>query len=207
MSLESLIIVNHSGYLEAVENLVNHLVLQRLRQFHLVHVHIDPSAALSTSFEFLELLSDRSSDISDLKLHLMDFTTTSLTQILPAFPCLEKLRLVLGADGGLWGPPNAGQLLAFLARNPSNRHPALKEFILESEECDDVIWIEFLQMHLDNDTTLRLFHLHLWCDPPDILPDVERFLARGLDVSVRYQPPPQNSNPTPWQGIEDEEEE
>jgi hypothetical protein len=205
-SLESLIIVNHYTSFEVFEHLVDQLVMPQLCQFHVTSLNSNSAPAISTT-AFLERLGDRSSLISDLHLDPPDFdTTASLMRGLQLFPSLERLSLVLWTPDNQWTPSqlNAAELLEILSPDAeaSNPCPALKKLILESEEFADEIWMNFLQMHLDHSTSLRGFHLHAWShDPPDIIPDVESFLARGLDVSLRYTPLSTSASPTPWQGI------
>ncbi|KAJ7898507.1 hypothetical protein B0H13DRAFT_2031678 [Mycena leptocephala] len=147
-----------------------------------------------TSFEVFEHLVDQLVMPQLCQFHVTSLNSNSAPAIsTTAFlePSLMRgLQLFpLWTPDNQWTPSqlNAAELLEILSPDAeaSNPCPALKKLILESE-----------------DTSLRGFHLHAWShDPPDIIPDVESFLARGLDVSLRYTPLSTSASPTPWQGI------
>jgi hypothetical protein len=99
---------------------------------------------------------------------------------------------------------NAVELLRILTPDTSspNPCPTLIELQTESEWFADEIWMTFLQKHLDYGTNLRRFWLHFQCDPPDILPDIQSFATRGLDVALKYGPVDKVLPVSPWEGIE-----
>ncbi|KAF8197826.1 hypothetical protein K438DRAFT_1672658 [Mycena galopus ATCC 62051] len=204
-SLESLVIFNDIPSLEVFRYLLDLLVMPLLSRFHLFnHLHLDfDEDRPVVTIEFLERFAARSPVISDLYLDLSDLHTTPFMRILHPFPCLESLRLVLWTPDSWWTSAqlDTAELLGTLTPG-SSPCPALKDLIVETDEFADDIWVNFLQMHLDHRTSLRKFNLHCWRDPPKIMPDVERFLAGGLAVSLEYTAFGEDVQPTPWQGIE-----
>ncbi|KAF8207900.1 hypothetical protein K438DRAFT_1814570, partial [Mycena galopus ATCC 62051] len=172
--LESLVIFNDvpslevSRYLLQVDLLVMPL-LGRFHLFNLLQLATDEDRPVFT-IEFLERFAARSSVIFDLYLDL--------------------LRLVLWTTNNLWTSSqlDTPELLGILTLDSkgSSPRPGLKDLILEADAFADDIWVNFLQMHLDHRTSLRKFNLHCWRDLPKIMPNVERFLAGGLAVSLGY---------------------
>ncbi|KAF7357969.1 hypothetical protein MVEN_00843700 [Mycena venus] len=199
-SLESLVIIDKSHSFDVFGNLVGHFTIPRLAVFSVeIHTTGTPSDML-----FLEHLARHSPLISDLTLDISNFTMASLVSTLPLFSCLAKLSLLLSWDSD---DEVATKLLTSLTPNSSapNPCPALQELFIESRGLTDPIWSKFLQSHLDCRTSLRQLHLQFWCDPPDIIPDVERFLTRGLNVSLMYCPVKKSlkrGRVTPWDGVE-----
>ncbi|KAF7364940.1 hypothetical protein MVEN_00364600 [Mycena venus] len=199
-SLESLTMNNYSNSSEVLEKLVDQLIMPQLSKFYMINFH--PSASLHMSgFVSLERLADRSPLISDLSLELSDITTSSLVSVLQRLPCLETVGLIIG---DFTEQPTAADLTRTLTPDADALHlcPALRHFTLECRGFADDIWVNFLQMNLDYNTSLRRVYFHFWSPPPETVPDVEPFLARGLDVTVKYIPVDERAEPTPWQGIE-----
>ncbi|KAJ6530267.1 hypothetical protein B0H19DRAFT_1273924 [Mycena capillaripes] len=204
-SLASLIILDYSFHFKALENLVDQLVMPRLRQFHLKNsYHI--SAIDTSTLVVLGRLAARSPLLSDLSLKLVDFTEPYLATTLQLFPHLTKLNLVCFyrvGDLRTSSGSNATQLLGTLSPT-SNLCPALADLTVESDWLPDETWLNFLRMHVDCRSSLRRFDLHFYqCSIPEILPDIGAFRSSGLDVSVRYTPLDDiwGPSPTPWDGM------
>ncbi|KAJ7657305.1 hypothetical protein DFH06DRAFT_1409463 [Mycena polygramma] len=205
--LESLTIVDWSPHFRALEVLVDWFIMPRLGQFHVAH--IEPSKTIpARDAMILERLANRSPLISDLSLNLSDFAAPSFIQIIQFLPRLTKLRVVLWGpiDGG-WSPelkPMTADLLSALTPTASAPHPcpALEELITESDWLRDDVLVNFLQAHLNHGTNLRRFELGFHCGRPEIIPDVELFRMRGLEVCLRYKVVDEGPKSNPWEGIE-----
>jgi hypothetical protein len=199
--LESLIITPDLLSLEELAKLLEHLVMPNLGQFHIrTTLPVGHSA-------FLARLAENSPLITDLDLNLIDLPTTSFIPTIQSFPCLAKLSLVASyvvPDNTWANRRNAAELLGILTPNTSspNPCPTLNELHTESEWFEDEIWMTFLQKQLDYGTNLRRFRLHFQCDPPNILPDIQSFATRGLDVALKYGPVDKVLPVSPWEGIE-----
>ncbi|KAK6977566.1 hypothetical protein R3P38DRAFT_2666316 [Favolaschia claudopus] len=210
-ALESLTLTVAGSECEGLEELVDHLVMPKLTKFHLINLefldYISPATV-----ESLELLAENSPLISDLRLHLPhDDTVDTLHTVLANFsPHLQKLSLGLAGEAYPYVSKylKADELFQNLAPD-GVVIPGLDltELSLDLEYVPDALWTEFLWKHINHHTKLRKFHLKLWSPhcrdvPPPVAPDVDPFLTRGLDVSVKncIRPPFDGS---PWQGIED----
>ncbi|KAK7001470.1 hypothetical protein R3P38DRAFT_3284316 [Favolaschia claudopus] len=194
-ALESLTLTAAGSVCEALEALVDHLVMPKLTKFHLINLeflyYTSPDAV-----ESLELLAENSPLISDLRLHLpQDDTVRSLRTVLANFsPHLQKLSLGLCVE-----------IHPYVVAIPGLD---MTELSLDLEYVPDALWMQFLWRHINRHSKLRKFHLKLWSphrgdtsEPPPAVSDVDPFLTRGLDVSVENctRPPSKGS---PWQGIE-----
>jgi hypothetical protein len=199
--LESLIITPDPLSIQELAKLLEHLVMPNLGQFH-----VKTTLPLGSS-AFLARLAENSPLITDLDLSLIVFPPTSPLPAIQSFPYLAKLSLVASrvVSEITWATRlNAVELLGILTPDASspNPCPTLIELQTESEWLADEIWMTFLQKHLDYGTNLRRFRLHFQCDPPDILPDIQSFATRGLDVALKYGTVDKVLPVSPWEGIE-----
>jgi hypothetical protein len=161
--------------------------MPNLGQFHVKTILPLGSSA------FLARLAEHSPLITDLDLNLIVFLPTFHLPTINSFPYLAKLSLVASyvVSERTWADRrNAVELLRILTPDTAspNPCPTLNELQTESEWFADEIWMTFLQKQLDYGTNLRRFRLHFRCDPPDILPDIQSFAIRGLDVAPKYGP-------------------
>ncbi|KAJ7720526.1 hypothetical protein B0H16DRAFT_1792738 [Mycena metata] len=82
--------------------------------------------------------------------------------------------------------------------------PILHHLILD--ECSPMpleTWIDILHKHLDVQGGLRRVEVIFRYEAPEIVPDVEPFISRGLDLSIEYVPRnPMPPTTSPWTGLE-----
>lgn len=82
--------------------------------------------------------------------------------------------------------------------------PILHHLILD--ECRPMpleTWFDILHKHLDVQGGLRRVEIIFRYEAPEIVPDVEPFISRGLDLSIEYVPRnPMPPTTSPWTGLE-----
>jgi hypothetical protein len=192
-SLESLIIGDQFYSIDGLVDFVEHLIMPRLVQFR-VETRFSSRIIPMSRVGFLQHIAQRSPLISDLGLVLFDFTVTCLIETLGLFP-LTKLDLILSTPG----ESDLTTLFGILTPNASNPCPALKEFTTRGYQIENDVLVDFLQKQLDYGT-LRRLELVLW-DLPETIPDVQPFVARGLEISLEYPHVVEGPKHMPWEGI------
>ncbi|KAJ7608944.1 hypothetical protein DFH06DRAFT_1247803 [Mycena polygramma] len=204
-SLESFIIVGlgASPSVRELVNLVNHLEMPRLRQFHLRNLQAY-TALRRFDIVILRHLAERSPLICDLNLTFVDLTGPNVVETLQLFPNVSKLHLVYlcPRPGSPWlVDPDAAAVLSLIIANPTtpNPCPALKQLTTQGMSFDNELLVDLLRKQPDLAPNLERLELILLDIPPNGLPDLEPFLDRGLVISVRTAPPVEGSA---WVGIE-----
>ncbi|KAJ7151790.1 hypothetical protein C8R43DRAFT_1004385 [Mycena crocata] len=211
--LESLILLDGSVLSpRIVMKFMEHLSAPNLVQLHLpcvdsIHPYIRTFAP-----GFLPLLAERFPLISDLRICLPHVTKENVMDGLSLFPSLIKLSAV-NDDPAQYEYPEPGDigmdtraLLDLLTpHSAQNLCPALQELALQACHLSDTcVWMNFLQAHLDYETSLRRLEIELRATPPAVFPDLSPFLSCGLDVSLTYTPTEvEPARGSAWAGMEE----
>ncbi|KAK6977580.1 hypothetical protein R3P38DRAFT_2810118 [Favolaschia claudopus] len=212
-SLERLSIENGSTTASAFQNFIDDLVMPQLTKLHLDNSN-GSSYAHPVELSVFERLADRSPLLTEIVLSLSSGTSTvDVLRGLKYLVQVSKLTIVLWTpDDHELNTDNDEALFTILAPDsPSNPVPGLEELTLETRFILEETWREFLRKHIIHSTTLRRFHLHLWVESPDDIPnhdfaEFENVDARP-DVLVDYGVYENSWQATPWGGIDGVSEE
>ncbi|KAK6996899.1 hypothetical protein R3P38DRAFT_3068324, partial [Favolaschia claudopus] len=207
--LETLIIHNHGTTFVLLKYFLGNFILPQLTKLHLTTLESDWDESVLPAHPLMRL-GDQAPSVSDLHLDLLIRSSMiSVVKGLDALPHIERLSLVLKRDDyDMVGLDEAAFFKALTPTEMTNPCPSLLDLYVYSEHCQETVWKEFLQAHLDHSTSFRRLHLHLWCqDPYDTvdqipLPDTSRFRDRGIDVFFEYELVTPAVEATPWDGIE-----
>ncbi|KAJ7612832.1 hypothetical protein DFH06DRAFT_1370996 [Mycena polygramma] len=204
-SLESFVIVGLGGSPTVHEllDLVDHLEMPRLQQFHLCNLQ-EYTSLRPSEIEVLRHLAERSPLICDLHLSFVEFTGPTVVETLQLFPNLSNLHLIYlcPRPGSTWlFDPDAAAVLSLIIANSAtpNPCPALKQLTTQGMSFDNELLVDLLHKQPDLAPNLECLELILWNIPPDGLPDLRPFSDRGLVILVRTPPPAEGSA---WVGIE-----
>ncbi|KAJ7653131.1 hypothetical protein DFH06DRAFT_1093353 [Mycena polygramma] len=208
-NIESLFIFDHFTKLPDLLGFINCLAMPRLVRFHIDNTF--PTTAIpSHCVDSLRHLAKHSPLISDLCFDSLNLSATGLIETLQLFPLLSKLQLIhwraqADADQLFTDVDLAGlfHILAPSALEP-NPCPELEELSTRGSAVENGILVDFLQQQLHYGTKLRRLQVLFWGTRPDVIPDIQCFVASGLDVSLQYSysaPMPKSAKFTPWDGL------
>ncbi|KAF8212713.1 hypothetical protein K438DRAFT_1957330 [Mycena galopus ATCC 62051] len=162
--MESLTILPPSRLsLAMLKNLVGRLKMPHLQHFQIARIRSGIMVTHMPDTALFTLLAQRSPALSDLGVTLESFPRT-----------LSSRRLDYSPRSQISEPELPTLLLRDL------------RVITEDDSLRDGLSLTFLRAHLNHGTKLRRFELVSRGAAPEICPDLDPFIDRGLEVSLKY---------------------
>ncbi|KAJ6538828.1 hypothetical protein DFH09DRAFT_1176345, partial [Mycena vulgaris] len=176
-----------------------------------------PHTATANAIPALASFLAASTRLTSLELDNDPFSKQSLVQILRSFPpTIQRLRIhdIVFTNGG-WGerPPEEpspldDDVLALLIPSPAGTAfcPALEElYLFKPHTISDLMLLRLVVSRMAGGpcTTLkRVRALFSREAEDDIMPELQPYIANGLDIHIDH-PPPLPQHFSPWDGLED----
>ncbi|KAK7001510.1 hypothetical protein R3P38DRAFT_3049490 [Favolaschia claudopus] len=190
--LESLIFIietmthSNEASLESTDlaNLITHLIMPQLHSFQLPGPSI---LGVSLGLPVISHLATHSPGLRDLWIPLAETASQTSLQTLRLFPHLTRLTLDLNSDTDPELAESNAPLVMALApdEDTPDPYPALTALHIHCR-VDDKVWVKLAELQVEYKTKLQ--NLGIWnsIENPQVVPDIHRFRAHGLIVSVEY---------------------